>query len=224
MNQKLEKALEELDNALNSLRNASHEAVRVMIKLLEPCGECGCVIYDDDIVDDETYVVLAEPNPLELKVVTAVRYWNGLLEVFVRDCEDNKLKAGKWCANLEDDLNIDIWFLLSELRDFIVFAPGYEDEIKPYLKEEDEEIFITPKGDREICVDLHFADGLAKGDYVTLLYPKIGDLTPAEIKEIDEYTGGRRVPNIPNLLRRLGVHHLEGGLRNNRKPNQSKIL
>lgn len=195
MNEKLKDALESIDFSLRAFKSVNDEALLMLTKILEPCGEGGVALLEEGLLDGE-FVPMSEPYPQEFKPVTAIRYWNGRLEVFLADYNKTEhgwdiLLGGKWVSDVER-LSIDWWFLLSELKDRLdEHTPGYEDEIKPYMKEEDEEIYITPKGDREICVDMHFEDGVAKGDYVTLMYPKIGDLTPAEIKEIDEYTGGR---------------------------------
>ena len=44
---------------------------------------------------------------------------------------------------------------------------------------------------REVYVKFHICDGYATADGVRIEYPKVADLTPAQIAEMDEYLGGR---------------------------------
>ena len=106
------------------------------------------------------------------------------------------LLGGKWVSDVERVCG-DWWFLLSELKDRLdEHTPGYEDEVKLAADAvENEDIYLCDPeafGDsREFCIGMEFRDGKAVGQSVTLTYPKLSDLTPDEIREIDDYTGGR---------------------------------
>lgn len=74
----------------------------------------------------------------------------------------------------------------------------YEDLDKPELRPDadvvddielyDEDFFGK---DAEVTVRLHIYDGYAEGDGVRVEYPKLADLTAAQIEELDDYLGGR---------------------------------
>ena len=66
----------------------------------------------------------------------------------------------------------------------------WTESVRRVPTEEEEEIYIHILN-REVYADLKFKDGFAYNDELFMRYPKVGELTPDDLRVIDKYTGGR---------------------------------
>lgn len=70
------------DNARQTYVNANKVAFDTLKTMLEPYGENGITLYDHEGLG---YCSMAELKPREFTPIERVRYWEGLLEMFVYD-------------------------------------------------------------------------------------------------------------------------------------------
>lgn len=76
------------------------------------------------------YIPIAEMPPLHFKPITAIRYFNGRLEAFVRDFH---IEGGEWIFDDNGEwvdyksTCTDTWFILDCIAENIEYADGYQD-------------------------------------------------------------------------------------------------
>ena len=118
MNEKLNNALELLNNYNNHLWDEEKEVKSAIKNLLLPCGRGGCSIGTEDYADDIFYIY-AEPEPNKFDRVMAIRYFMDELQVLLDE-------GGDW-IDFEKAHISDYRFLIDEISCNLEYADGYQD-------------------------------------------------------------------------------------------------
>lgn len=129
-NNKVRKAMIALGAVRDNLYDAEIRAIEVLKHFLEDAGEHGVPIAPVDCIEHE-YIALAEYEPQTFLPITAIRYWNGKLEVFMQDYEPKCggwefLPSGSWIEY--ESAHPDTHFILDLVIENLEWADGYQDE------------------------------------------------------------------------------------------------
>ena len=114
----------------SSFRKAENDAISTIKLILEKAGENGVSTAPADYTDG-IFIPVAECEAQKFEPITAIRYWNGKLEVFISKKKDTDgqgwqiLPEGRW----EDysRANADTWFILDAISENLEYADGYQD-------------------------------------------------------------------------------------------------
>lgn len=147
------------------------------------------------------------PSLMTVQEITIVADKIGVREMLMDGTADNLSRDEVWVRMQEWAKEFD-----ESHKDFDYYAhnTSFYDEIDSFVEAKkvqlenpyerrtapmDSDLLINPKDaggdDKEVCVRLHIVDGSAMGPGVRMKFPKLDDLTPDQIKEMDEYLGGR---------------------------------
>lgn len=129
-NEKVQDAIDKLSSWRDEFYRVEQEAKRMLEWVLSPCGEYGVPIAPVDCIENE-YIALAEYDHQTFLPITAIRFWNGKLEVFLQDYEPKCggwafLPSGYWLDYV--DAHTDTHFILDLVIENLEWADGYQDE------------------------------------------------------------------------------------------------
>ena len=127
--ERLEKALQRIRQCRTQFYQAEQDTVAMLKEILECAGNKGVCVMPDGI-DENTFIPVAERDPLKFSAIQYIRYWNGQLEVFVTEYRKTShpdgwklLSGGEWIPY--DDAMADTWFILDQLEYNICESDGY---------------------------------------------------------------------------------------------------
>ena len=129
-NEKVQTAINELVIRRAAFHRAEENAQKSLKLVLEDAGEHGVSLAPVDCIEHE-YIALAEYEPQTFLPITAIRYWNGKLEVFMQDYEPKCggwefLPSGSWIEY--ESAHPDTHFILDLVIENLEWADGYQDE------------------------------------------------------------------------------------------------
>lgn len=112
--EQLQDATDKLSYWRDELSRVEREGLRMLEWALSPHGEHGVQIAPMDYIEDE-YIALAEYDHQTFLPITAIRFWNGELEVFLQDYEPKHggwtfLPSGHWIEY--EEAHTDTHFIL----------------------------------------------------------------------------------------------------------------
>ena len=188
MNAKLNNAIAAIHEMQTRINETEADARKLLMDILEPCGQFGVSIAPCDMLEDDIYYPMVEISPRQFRVITLVRYYKGRLEVFLSKEED--LTEGEWSDYME--CAPDTLLILDKLLHNLEDAYGYEEEFEV----DDDMLFVSKKikeKKKEYNIKLEFRDGIAFGvgnhENFFVTYPMRKDLTEEMKREMDEYQG-----------------------------------
>lgn len=129
-NEKVQLAIDALSIRRCVMYVAEQKAIETLKLVLAKAGQHGVPIAPVDCIENE-YIALAEYDPQTFLPITAIRCWNGKLEVFLQDYEPKCggwtfLPSGSWMDY--KDAHPDTHFILDLVIENLEWADGYQDE------------------------------------------------------------------------------------------------
>ena len=126
--EKLETAYNSIEEAKKLFNAAEEYAKGTLIGVLEPVGEHGVTIANIGDNRGEMRVPTAEVTYADIRPIALIRYYNGNLELFLTDFDDegNVVADGNWVDY--EEVIADTWYLLDLVECNLEWADGYDED------------------------------------------------------------------------------------------------